>query len=338
MHWCSFILEINLPSFFLDEYSSCDGGTIMSWFAIACATRGNNKQGIGNQIATYKAKKSAIIWFHRVLRNFTPCFFGADLVLIEKRYEKLTSSPHPKHSFTVPMLRAARHYFPIDTLRGKVGYNCFVLSYFYLCRGGEMWLYPKSRQPIYDGMAVDWTSMQLDELADKSDHRIRYHEVHIYDITGIELFAPNFDHADSVAIKFLHSKADQIGRNDIIPHNRSGCNVICPVISAVQIKLARWELARSHGTLLGGPLSIDHKASEINTVIKSVAKSFKKNPNDYALHSVRVGAATAMFNAGYDALVIKLAGRWSSWCVELYTRIGNDTLKNASRDIISSPQ
>lgn len=111
---------------------------IVSWFAIACATKGNNTQGKGNQIGTYKSKKSAIVWFHRVLRNFTPIFTGADLVLIEKWYENFTSSPHPKQSFTVSMLCAARNFFPIDTLRGQIGYNCFVLSFFYLCRGGEM--------------------------------------------------------------------------------------------------------------------------------------------------------------------------------------------------------
>lgn len=336
-HWCLFVVELDLPFIFLDEYIPQDVGLIMSWFAIACATRGNNKQGKGNIERTYKGKKSAIIYFHRLLRDHTPVLTGATLVLIERAYKKMQSStPHPMHAFTASMLRAARAHFSIETVWGELGFNCMVVSYFYLCRGGEMWLYAGKKPPAYDGSNVQWTAAELDELADLADHRVQYDEVRLYDAAGIELFAPHFGSAEYVTIKFLHSKADQIGRGDVIRHKRSGCPILCPVLAAARAKTARWSLHQSNGLALGGALSAGIKAQRIGAIIKSVAKSFRKNPSDYALHSIRIGGATAMFSAGLDSLVIKLAGRWSSWCVELYTRIGEGAMDHAAKAIVAS--
>ena len=87
---------------------------------------------------------------------------------------------------------------------------------------------------------------------------------------------------------------------------------------------------------IGGVLSAGIKAYRIVTIIKKVVKAFDKNPSDYALHSIRIGAATAMFGAGNGSLVIKLAGRWSSMCVELYTRMGEGALADAAKAIVSS--
>ena len=186
-----------------------------------------------------------------------------------------------------------------------------------------MWLYFIPREPAYSGTDVEWSQADLEELADKSDHRIRYNEVRIWDKFGNELHAPNFHGADSVSIKFLHSKADQLGRNDEIRHKLSGCETICPVLSAVRAKMARWALYKSHKVPLVGPLSAGIKAHKIASVIESVAKSFGKNPDHYALHSIRIGAATAMFNAGFDSLVIKLAG------------IGDGAMDVAAKAIVS---
>ena len=74
-----------------------------------------------------------------------------------------------------------------------------------------MWSYPTKRKGPYNEHPINWTTADLDELAEKSDHRIRVEEVRIYDRYGTELFAPHFEGANAVTIKFLHSKADQIG-------------------------------------------------------------------------------------------------------------------------------
>ena len=43
-------------------------------------------------------------------------------------------------------------------------------------------------------------------------------------------------------------------------------------------------------------------------------------PEQFGLHSLRIGGATALFAAGADPLIIRTMGRWSSDCYRLYVR------------------
>ena len=92
-----------------------------------------------------------VVWFHRFFRNFNPIFAGADLVLVKKAYKRYHSSPCPVYALTCAMLRATREYFTVGSIWNDLTFNWLVLSYFYLCRGGEMWWYSKPRTgPLTD--------------------------------------------------------------------------------------------------------------------------------------------------------------------------------------------
>ncbi|EGZ08979.1 hypothetical protein PHYSODRAFT_416719, partial [Phytophthora sojae] len=65
-------------------------------------------------------------------------------------------------------------------------------------------------------------------------------------------------------------------------------------------------------------------------LIKEAAKSMGLSPKDYSCHSLRIGGACALLAAGNSDLVIRLMGRWSSWCFTVYTRLQPGMLRDAA--------
>lgn len=59
-------------------------------------------------------------------------------------------------------------------------------------------------------------------------------------------------------------------------------------------------------------------SKEISGLIKGAAVDENLDPNRFSSHSVRIGVATALMNAGADRLIIKLLGRWLSNTFEDY--------------------
>lgn len=59
-------------------------------------------------------------------------------------------------------------------------------------------------------------------------------------------------------------------------------------------------------------------AHEVSQVIKADARMTNQDPDRFSTHSIRVGGATALLNAGADQLIIKLLGRWLSSAFEDY--------------------
>ena len=99
----------------------------------------------------------------------------------------------------------------------------------------------------------------------------------------------------------------------------TGDAILCPVKAAMWLKRAgrhyntqASEPAMSSGT--NGGIS----SSALVSVIKKLAKSMGMDPNLYSSHSVRIGGATVLLNAGCHPLIIKLLGRWLSNCFESY--------------------
>ena len=92
---------------------------------------------------------------------------------------------------------------------------------------------------------------------------------------------------------------------------------------------SEWKPKTTTNSLSGGI-----KSSYITGLLKRAAKAEGIDPDDIAGHSVRIGYATALFEAGYDELVIRLAGRWSSEAVARYTRVSGKVLLRAPRDVL----
>ncbi|GMF58718.1 unnamed protein product [Phytophthora fragariaefolia] len=97
----------------------------------------------------------------------------------------------------------------------------------------------------------------------------------------------------------------------------SGTNWCCPVLAA-------WYLVEHHKALGVDKFSLlckintseDLQVRQLVTAIKSAAKATGQDLDRYGPHFLRSGGASALFNAGFDSLVVKLFGRWRSDDVE----------------------
>ena len=216
------------------------------------------------------------------------------------------------------LLRCRNELRTTQTPGGALAWGILLLQYFFLGRGGEFWETDNAR----DG---------LDQA--KCDHRIQWKDVVLQDKKGETVHFSNPEKVHQVQVTFNHAKADQAGRGDVITLGASGHPTLCPVRGAIMALKNRstWKPKKVTNALSGGI-----KSSYITGIIKRAAKAEGINPEDVAGHSVRIGYATALFEAGYDELVIRLAGRWSSEAVARYTRVSGKVLLRAPRDVLTS--
>ena len=122
-----------------------------------------------------------------------------------------------------------------------------------------------------------------------------------------------------VGIRLYGAKNNQYGREEIRYRHCTGHPILCP------IRGARWvaKAAKALKTPLEMPALSLHSqkgitAHQMSQVIKAGVVACDLNPKRYSTHSIRIGGATALLNAGTDSLLIKLLGRWLSNCLEEY--------------------
>ena len=72
-------------------------------------------------------------------------------------------------------------------------------------------------------------------------------------------------------------------------------------------------------------------SQEMAETIKTAARRMGLDAARYSTHSVRIGGATKLLNAGADRLVIKLLGRWLSNTFEEYPVLTADGTSGLSQ-------
>ena len=203
-------------------------------------------------------------------------------------------------------------------------WNSLVLGFFFLDRASELW------GPV----AVDRST------GTERIHCLRAESVKILDLEGRNCVTGH-TRPHSVQIHYHSHKGDKVAQGTEIRLYRSGDPVICPVIAASHCLAVRerWLL---EGKVLGPYLTSVSKDGtvlkrDIAKLLKDAAKSLGLDAKDYASHSLRIGGACALLASGQSELVIKLMGRWASWCFTVYTRLRPGMLRDtASRMIIAS--
>lgn len=140
---------------------------------------------------------------------------------------------------------------------------------------------------------------------------------------------PNLHLSDSVPITFEFQKNDK--RDATITMHRTGDAVMCPVIAWASI-VRRIRLLpgttddspvctylRADGTL--GLVSSRHLLKRIRDRVAAIGKAVLGfDASDVGTHSIRSGAAMAMYLAGVPVYTIMLIGRWSSDAFLRYIR------------------
>lgn len=133
--------------------------------------------------------------------------------------------------------------------------------------------------------------------------------------------AKSVDKAHTVVIKIRTSKTDQVGQGAIRRHGRSGSTKLCPVLAA-------WNLvqsARHNGIPVTSPISTyKNEADKVCNISPSKVSIFLRRgmsaTSKFAPHSLRIGGATAMLQAGCTDIEIKTFGRWQSDAFLAYLR------------------
>lgn len=135
------------------------------------------------------------------------------------------------------------------------------------------------------------------------------------------------------------SKTDQLGRGHTVNFAPSGHEYLCPVKAFEVLHLLHPENLNTDAPLFpdaqGKPLTGDVVIARLKAALVDL------NDPEYPAssvsgHSFRKGGAQSLFNAGFDFATIKLMGRWSSWCVELYTELSTSKLIQASRQMAAA--
>jgi hypothetical protein len=145
----------------------------------------------------------------------------------------------------------------------------------------------------------------------------------------LSLHDKNLHNADCMKITFEFQKTDK--KNQPVYHHRSGHPFLCPIIvwSSIVKRILNYP-----GSSLASSVNLvqlpDKRTQQLSnnfllSKIRSAAatmgfESLGFFPSDIGLHSLRSGAAMAMYLAGIPPSTIKITGRWSSEAFMDYIR------------------
>ena len=279
--------------YLLSEKKERKNTTQLGAYAVYFFQYGMNKKRQGNQYGTISGKLSAVRWYHKRLVGYEPGL-NASHGLLMGGIRRFSDPVMKKQPLTARMLRQLYRLLDMNNPKHQLLWGGALLGYFFLLRRSE---YLK-----VDGKWFPYV-LQLGNINfyNADENICRSNE------------------ATSVGIKLTGAKNNQFGRNELRYQHKTGDAILCPVMAAMWLKRAgrhyntqSTEPAMSTGNH-GGITS-----SALVAVIKKLAKSMGLDPNLYSSHSIRIGGATVLLNAGCHPLIIKLLGRWLSNCFESY--------------------
>ncbi|POM72517.1 Hypothetical protein PHPALM_10756 [Phytophthora palmivora] len=288
-NWCDWMTY----SPWLSQNTLGANATQLGVFAVFLWRFGMNKAGTGNTYTTICAKLCAVRWYHRNNLGYDPGVDASHAILL-RGIRRFTSPVTKQHPLSVQLLRAILTSLDLQHARNRLLWGGLLLGYFFLLRRSEY---------LYIG---------------------HQHHAYVLKLGGISFYHADGNpckprHAERVGIPLLGVKNNQFGREEVRYHDKSGDANICPVIAA------RWIVkgARAFGTTpelpaLSTGSGAGISARELANTIKSAARKSGVDPDRFSTHSVRIGGATALLNAGADRLAIKVMGRWLSSAFEEY--------------------
>ena len=147
--------------------------------------------------------------------------------------------------------------------------------------------------------------------------------------------------AEEVTLQFRKTKADQTAFGTCKTMVRTGVQGVCVVEALEKLK----EVAPRR---FGGPEALQPlfrwasgavlKRMEIQNILQKAAKAVGLPAERFQSHSLRIGGASALFQATGEVEVVKRTGRWSSGSVHRYLHDSGDVLKKLSQKMASVDQ
>jgi hypothetical protein len=204
-----------------------------------------------------------------------------------KKKMKGTGADRIRRPITVAILRRIRRFFDHCVRAERLLFNLFIVAVFGLMRLGELTIKPNN-----------------------ASYPRRSH-VHFHTDGSAKLWLP-------------HSKMDRFGRGIFIHFAPTGTD-LCPVVAFHQILDDFADAGPEDplfpcvsGRATTGAAVIDRLKLAIGSLADPTLPAAHVNG-----HSFRKGGAQSLYDAGCDLGTIRLLGRWSSWCVELYTELSD---------------
>lgn len=77
---------------------------------------------------------------------------------------------------------------------------------------------------------------------------------------------------------------------------------------------------------------------EIQNILQKAARAVGLPAERFQSHSLRIGGASALFQATGEVEVVKRTGRWSSGAVQRYLHDGGDVVKGLSKKMANVSQ
>lgn len=139
---------------------------------------------------------------------------------------------------------------------------------------------------------------------------------------------PALEMSDCIVITFEMQKKEE--KNDTVHHKSSGDTIMCPVKAAAELVRRIRGYPGTDGDTPVSALLVGSKITHVTSklmvgylrdAVKAIGKDILNiNAEDIGTHSIRSGAAMAMFMGGLPVYMIMLMGRWSSDAFLRYIR------------------
>ena len=140
--------------------------------------------------------------------------------------------------------------------------------------------------------------------------------------------------ANEITIQFRKTKADQEAFGSSKTMGLTGVEFLCPVVAMENLRSsASRRFGQGPEALL--PLfrwsnGLTLKRAEVQAILQRSAKATGLPADRFMSHSLRIGGASALYQASGEIELVKRMGRWSSSAVQKYLFDGGEVLKNLS--------
>ena len=144
--------------------------------------------------------------------------------------------------------------------------------------------------------------------------------------------------ANEVTLQFRKTKADQLAFGESKTLRATEKRFLCPV-EALERMRGTWPQRFSTTSLEGKrPLfrwssGAVLKRTEVQLLLQRAAQGVGLPPERFLSHSLRIGGATALYQATADIELVKRMGRWSSSTVQRYLHDGGSTIPRVSQQM-----
>ncbi|KAG2901263.1 hypothetical protein PC117_g21782 [Phytophthora cactorum] len=322
-------------------------------FAGLCTSEGHNKSRTGNKYQTSDGKMTAVAFAHQAVRNAKLDYHNPEFELIDQGYKRTNSQVDRKQSVTTPMLLKMREILgPMDP-PGRLLWRSIILSFFFLDRCSKLWgPVPIDRSTGKDRVHCFKAHRETNKGSKSSQ---KPQTATLWKFAARKTFFwhwPARSEVVSVAVAQPSHLAVQSARPGKVTAAYLWCalaQTMMMVIGAVGPEIAF--KVQSHtasicarATVPGLAMKTDDpllypvlaaqdclrvrketiKKAQVANLIKNAAKNMGLSQKDYSCHWLRTGGVCALLAAGKSDLVIRLMGRWSSWCFSVYAT-WNDT-------------